>query len=480
MKKSIIKVVCFMLIFAAVFASFTRIYSFKYNDGIYGLQVFYEQNKNINDVIFVGSSQVFENINTEVLWEEYGIASFDLAGSIQPIWNSYFYINEALKTQSPRLIVLDLFGVLEKEEFADYVRVVKNTYGMRMSADKINAIKVSASEDKWNNHFWEIPTYHMRYNELSCADYLPNQGVANWEAWKGFGINTATTVMERPEGFQTDEIGEITEKVEEYLKKICQLCQDNDVALLLIKAPSITDDGRTMKYNRAAEIAKEYDVPFIDFNRFYDEMELDFSEDMADNYHLNYKGNVKYTRYLAEYIKNHYEIPDHRGEALYESYDIISLDCRMRAHNALVCDTDDMWIFMDEVQNENYLVIYSVCDDYKYVSNYEEVKNGLISFGIDLDKAEASSVWVRYQGNELFSSGNTYDYVWHTELAPYKDLGIKAGIDINSAPSVIFNRQEQTRVNSGINVIVYDTVTETIVDRAGFPIVDGVLQYNKK
>lgn len=480
MKKSIIKIICFGIIFIIGMQCFIRTYSFKYSDGIYGLTAFYNQDRNINDVIFVGSSHIFEGVNTEVLWDEYGIASFDLGGSIQPIWNSYYYIQEALKTQNPQLIVLDLYGVLQTEDYIDNSRIIKNTYGMKSSADKMEAIRVSSQEALWNDYLWEIPTYHARYKDLDESDFLPNLGIPNWEAWKGFIVNTYTIALEQPEGFQTEETLELTEKVEDYLCKICQICKENNVDLLLIKTPYITDINSTMKYNRAAEVAREYGVPFVNFNYHYDEMGLDFSTDMGDGMHLNYNGNVKFSRYLAEYIKSNYDIPDQRSEKGYESYEIISKDCLMRTNNALVYDTYDIDIFLEKIQNENYVVIYSVSGDYKNAINYALMNKRLCAYGINLDDVEAASVWIIQDGEKLYASGNSYDYLWYKELAAYKDIEVGPGEDWNSAPSIIYNREELIKGAEGINIVVYDSVTEAIVDVVSFPILNGKIQNEKQ
>lgn len=479
MKKSIMKIVCFIIILVILSNYLIGVYSFKYNDGIYGLTAFYKQDRNINDVILVGSSHIFENVNTEILWDEYGIASFDLAGSAQPIWNSYYYIKEALKTQKPDLIVFDLWGVTETEDFASDSRIIKNTYGMNFSLDKVEAVKTSSEEEAWNIYLWEIPTYHTRYKELAASDFLSNLGMANFEAWKGFGINTATKALERPEGFQTDETLELTEKVERYLRKIFELCQDNDVELLLIKTPGITCKEWTMKYNKAAEIAREYDVSFIDFNYYYDEMEWDFSADMADEAHLNYRGNVKFSKYLGEYLKRNYDIPDRRGEEGFESYDIISRDCIMRTKNAMVYDNYDFELFLEELQNENYVIVYTTASDLKNASNYMDVSAELNKYGINPEGIGTPGAWVVRGDNILFSSNGENDYLWHMELAPYKDIEVKSNADSNKEVSVVFNREEKIKTASGINIIVYDSVTETIVDAVGFPIVDGEMQYDK-
>ena len=47
------------------------------------MELFYEQEPGSIDVMFYGSSHTYSDINPAVLWEEEGISSYDLAGSLQ-------------------------------------------------------------------------------------------------------------------------------------------------------------------------------------------------------------------------------------------------------------------------------------------------------------------------------------------------------------------------------------------------------------
>ena len=46
-----------------------------------------------------------------------------------------------------------------------------------------------------------------------------------------------------------------------------------------------------------------------------------YSSDFADWQHLNVKGSIKFSRKLAEDLKERYDLPDRRGEAGYASWD---------------------------------------------------------------------------------------------------------------------------------------------------------------
>lgn len=63
-KKTVVRITGFLLILLMVLAGINRVFKMKYGDGIYSLTKFYEQKKDSVDVLVLGSSHAFENINT--------------------------------------------------------------------------------------------------------------------------------------------------------------------------------------------------------------------------------------------------------------------------------------------------------------------------------------------------------------------------------------------------------------------------------
>ena len=142
--------ICFIVILTVVLLYTNRVFKVKYGDGIYDVTKFYELENETVDVLILGSSHAFEDFNTGTLWSEYGMAAYVLGGSVQPMWNTYYYLKEALKTQKPQLIVLEGYTAVYESEFIDDSRIIKNNYGLKWSRDKVNSIKISAPEARWN------------------------------------------------------------------------------------------------------------------------------------------------------------------------------------------------------------------------------------------------------------------------------------------------------------------------------------------
>lgn len=308
-----LKVVCFLLGLALLLSLSMNVLIFKQDDGTLPIRNFYDLPPDTVDVLFLGSSHVGMNISAQRLWDEYGIAGYKCWGSTQPVWNTYYYLRECLKYQTPKVVVFDVHSVLFSNEYADYVLQVKNTLGMRMSRDKLAAVRASAPGDMRINLLLGLPTYHMRYNELNDEDfhYFP------WD--RHTGITTVSnenmdivfplTVLE-PDATEGSEALEAKE--ERYFRAIIELCRERGIALELICAPYQITGFEQKRLRTVGEIAAEYEgLRFTDYNLRYRDYGIDPAQDYLDPGHFNRYGVVKYTDAIAKLLADH-ALPDRR------------------------------------------------------------------------------------------------------------------------------------------------------------------------
>ena len=64
--------------------------------------------QNSVDVVLLGTSQMEYGCSPMKIYEDYGIRSYNLASSGQPIGCSYYMLKYALETQKPKAVVLDV------------------------------------------------------------------------------------------------------------------------------------------------------------------------------------------------------------------------------------------------------------------------------------------------------------------------------------------------------------------------------------
>lgn len=466
MKKTIIRIACFIFLLLVALNTANHIFKVKYGDGIYGLTKFYELEDNSVDVLILGSSHAFENFNTGVLWDKYGMASYVLAGSIQPMWNTYYYLREALKSQKPELIVLEGYLTTCQYEYSDDSRIIKNNYGLKWSGNKIESLMTSAPRDRWGEFMLEYTQYHNRYTQISSEDFLLDKGRILYRDWKGFGCNMKTKEVKTPDVGQITEQMPLDQKTENYYRKIIELAVEKNIPIIIIIAPyaGITDDEQKM-FCTAGKIAEEYGVEFINYNLCYQDVGIDFSTDAADEGHLNYKGNQKFSETVGQYLKEKYRISDRRGNSLYYSWENNADYIRGQIDNQKLAETDDMSGFLEQVKNKNYSYVISI--DGNCNSGMEEVKEIMDAFQISRDMHRG--IWyVAMDGTTWYSGGETAER--YVKLDGH-DMCMRRQVDDSGTGYInilLIDNKEYKKVTDGINIIVYSKVTQTIADHVGF------------
>lgn len=322
-KKNIqtIRFVFFVLICIFAYLFCDRLLNYKTSHGIRQAMDMYSQPRNTIDVVFMGSSHIHCDVNTALLWKEYGIAAYDYSAAEQPLWITYYYLQEICKYQNPKLVVIDMYSPAEFKDDYQYEFLADNLDGVRFSLTKIEMIMASCEYEHIWEYFPSIATYHNRYDDLGEADwkYL-TMSRRERAQFKGFTPYYMTTPFEKPE-LKQEKSGGISLKSEIYLQKIIDYCRKHNIELFLMVSPYKTTDEDELVYNRVHEIADMNGIQFNSTNYFYDSMELDFDEDFNDESHLNYQGSCKFSDYLGGEIKSMYDIPDRRGLERWESWD---------------------------------------------------------------------------------------------------------------------------------------------------------------
>ncbi len=298
-----------------------RLLIYKTEHGIMQARNMYAQPRNTIDVVMMGSSHIHCDVNTALLWEDYGIAAYDYSAAEQPLWITYYYLKEICKYQNPKVVVLDLYSPARFKEDYQYDWLKDNLLGVRFSLNKLQMLAAACEPEHFFEYFPSMAAYHNRYSDLSAEDFQALFETSKERAaYKGYTPYFNIRQQEQPE-IEQGSSGGITIKSEEYLQKIIKYTKDHDIELFLIVSPYITSNEDENVYNRISEIAEQNDIHFNSTNFNYDEMGLDFEQDFNDESHLNYQGSCKFSDYLGKELHDRFEIPDHRGDAKYESWD---------------------------------------------------------------------------------------------------------------------------------------------------------------
>lgn len=201
-------------------------------------------------------------------------------------------------------------------------------------------MQASVEKKRLSDYFPAFTVYHQRYTELNGEDWDYLTGRMELQNFKGFHPLFGTEHVDLDSlmaASDTAELGAgrtLSAKSEKYLRKIISYTRKRNIPLVLISAPYQKHPDEDVVLRQIEQIAAEEKIPFADFYRELSRIGIDEDRDMNDVSHLNYRGSRKYTAYLAAYLSGYAELPDHRGESRYRSWDISAEKVGDEAANA--------------------------------------------------------------------------------------------------------------------------------------------------
>ena len=470
MRKNALRVIAFLLILFIVLSRISSVLCFKYRDGISQLSTFYQLDDNTVDVLILGSSHAYVNFNNGTLWDEYGMASFNLGGSIQPMWNTYHYLVEAYKTQTPQLIVLDAYALTNSEEYSDDARIIKNTYGLKWSKNKLDAIIASAPKENLWNYLLEYRQFHTRYADLNRGDYVLNEdilidtsGKTHYREWKGQDLMNTSVPQTMPNVKGVTDKESIPEKQERYFRKIIELTKKNDTPLIVVVTPYTLSEKAQKIYNRAGEISEEYGIPFYNLNLNIEEIGIDFQTDYSDFEHLNCEGSRKFSLYFGDYLKQNYNLSDRRGNSKYSSWQRNADYTRRYCQGYRLLLDNDIDALERDLIDDNYILIVA------QNGTYEDADGRINRFLQTIGAKGLEDVELITRNNEpLYNSldGQTFlldDHEFTILKTSVSRLNVLGNV-------IVVDAIPMQAVNNGWNIVVYDRTLKTVIDCIG---IDG-------
>lgn len=323
---SALRAVCFLLLFLFLFQLVSGVLRRKQFFGSSAL--FYSERRNSLDVLFMGSSHMLNGVSPMQLWEETGIPSHNLGQNGQVLPVTYYHLQEALRHQKPRVVVLDVYKVVQ-DSLTDSSAALHDTLdNMPFGLPKLRAVQDLLPEEERVDYLLDIIIYHARWKTLIPEDFQCADPTEK-------GTQTLFYHARPYDGWQVIPESQTAPAVElavQYLERIVQLCREQEVELLLVALPFTTpvndDLNRQAVVNGVRNYADQWGVPYVNLMHRLDEMDFDFSADMADVYHVNWRGVEKVTSWLGSYLTRHYDLPDRRQEEAYQDWNEALADYR--------------------------------------------------------------------------------------------------------------------------------------------------------
>jgi hypothetical protein len=331
MRSIVIKIVLFLIIISSLLLTIDSYFLDSTNASVNSFNSLYEADKNSVDIVFIGNSHLSKGINTNIIDAKCNVNSLKVhAGGIQ-IAQIYYNLLEILKHQSPKVVGLELFPLVHSDPISNKLfnsknkmlsKGLKGEYFKRFGIPKYKEITLIDPKNTWY-HMFNFFRFHENWMNLervskslqnrfsvSAKELNYNHNKILWY------LNSSSIEGYKKRMFIKKDIY-FSEAEKRYLKKIIVLSDEYNFALLLFTIPIYEEYYNKVKDsidNTSLKIynyAKEYkEIKFYDINKELGGLSATYimGEKVSENQHLNYKGMIKTSNLLANFINKEYNL----------------------------------------------------------------------------------------------------------------------------------------------------------------------------
>ena len=443
-------------------------------------QSFYDMERDSIDVLFLGTSHAASAFIPQYIYDNYGIRSYNLACEQQSLFTSYYWLKEALKYQSPTVVVLDTYLIFDYEEGvalnSPESRTRKAFDAMKWSANKWEAVnKICEYDTEQSLLSYILPNvrYHERWKDLDANDlnFLSMENHADLMGYSPIETKSEYTGFvpfstDPSDADYSDEREPMQEVMAEYLDKIADLCLENDIELILVKNPF--GEQTVMRYNTTMDYAEAHGLEYIDFNEkeIYAKLGLDFATEMADGDHANLWGAMKLSDYIGSYLAGIYpDLAGHTGDADWtdteEYYQQVVADCELERTVSLVD-------YINSINQPRYSVLITTSGG-DFDAMDPELRNYFTAMGLNLGSVYSDTTAycaVNDQGlaAESYADGTAV----MTGSIAGKTIDYTITSSVSDGCSIMIGGEEYATQMEGINIVVYSNERKKVIDSVYF------------
>lgn len=277
----------------------------------------YEQEERDSlDVLYLGTSLVYCDVIPAVVWKETGLTSYVMAGVLQSLPLTYYYLRQACRTQSPQAVVIEL-NALYFPRYADSIRT--SLLYMPWSENRLlGTFRGGALKKDLPELLFPLLGSHSRVYSVTGDEIRKNLSPPADE-YAGYTLLTAV-YDQKPKKYDVDE--DTYAKDVGYLRKISDFCAKRDIRLVFYLAPALIPLPQEARDTIEQAVSQVPHALFFDCN---DGGWPEFApEEWFDPRHLNLYGAVPFSRRLAEELEALGLQPRHGNDGLWQGrYDLV-------------------------------------------------------------------------------------------------------------------------------------------------------------
>lgn len=293
-----------------------------YRDDLSTQQVFreyYALPSHTVDVVCTGTSAVQRGWISPIAYKRHAIASYSLATASQPFCLTKHVMKEAIRTQKPRVFVIDLRGAIKnpgnmRDSFIRRVTDNMSDSLVRWTAIKETLSYISPDNDNVDvddiSYYIKLAKYHELYNPAKVPMEV---GV---KYFSGFAYYEPTYYMVKPQkdvGVQRAK-RKIDKDCQNVLNDLLDYCDTIDSKVVFTLMPFSGTRKQIRKLNSVVKTVEKRGYECINFmdEEHRNTLELDYDKIFYNSNHTNYYGSKKITTYICRYLRKNYNLPNRK------------------------------------------------------------------------------------------------------------------------------------------------------------------------
>lgn len=289
---------------------------------------FYLEPENSLDVIILGSSENYAGYSPVLAYEEYGFTSYPFVFSANDFSLFEEQLEEVLRVQAPKIVVVDVAEVLAPKTDGDTV-LRQFAAGIPLSWNKIRMISEHGDREHLLSYYVPFIVNHSKADAKTLKTYIKDNIDVRRRGYSLLkGAITFTGTGENWDGPYVTPIHTSGDySVAELMPEQIAQCQDvldacarhPEVQFLFINSPHrLTTQEKYLWYqqmNALGEMIRDNGYAFCNMDGLTDEIGIVPETDFYNNHHMNLHGQYKATRFLCDILTRDFGlVPGNQSE----------------------------------------------------------------------------------------------------------------------------------------------------------------------
>lgn len=302
MKKILLKCFAFFAILIIILIIISYIFVPKNNTKEAGMEEpeamgIVGERKDSIDVVVYGDSEPMASIIPMKIWDKHGITMYNCTHAGQTLPDTCRMVYDTLKEQHPKIVILE----------------TNNSY---------ISTSITVPMARIVNELFPITEYHNRWKSLKPEDFFGPIKYTYTDFKKGYyyvgDVDPAENFNSYMEYSEDKEGIPLMNKF--YIKFIKMLVESNGAKFMMVSVPN-TNNWSYARHNAMQEFTEKEGIEFLDLNYLKDELKINWQTETGDKgEHVNYKGALKVTEYLGNYLNNKGILENHKNDEMYKKW----------------------------------------------------------------------------------------------------------------------------------------------------------------